>query len=138
MLQNKFYFAQTWISFTISSCSFFFVIFASISAVLTRRRCSLIMHGAARHTKTQPLCILQQNSRRLFSPCKIAMYHVPRLSPWNCWCNSQGSEPLAVQCKFRAIQMNRSWGITELIIRLLHNWQSTKSRRQFFHHCVTA
>ena len=57
-----------------------------------------IMHGAARHTNTHPLFILQQNCRRLFSPCKIAMYHVPRLSPWNCWCNSQGNQPLAVQC----------------------------------------
>ena len=56
------------------------------------------MHGAARLTNTLPLCILQQNCRRLFSPCGIAVYHDPRLSPGNCWGNSQGNEPLAVQC----------------------------------------
>ena len=36
------------------------------------------------------------------------MYHVPGLSPWNCWGNIQGNKPLAVQC-ITALTGERHW-----------------------------
>ena len=39
---------------------------------------SITGHGAARHTNT----LLQQNCHRLFTPCRIAMYHVVVVRTW--------------------------------------------------------